>query len=1011
MVVGECLSICKTIMTSDLVLSHLCYVFQYSKNIQELETETEYLENEWGMINEMVKSEERNAKLVRSGVEKWLASVTEKKKEIEEFLRDEQIQDTRCFICGCPNICRRYQLGKNSKSLTESVTKLRNEGGKLIKRRVAHSPPLPELPSAPKHWNSRHHIFTGIMDALKNPHIKLVGVHGADGCKVVVTSRRQDVFRNIKQNSVDQVDRRVIKEFRVDVLTEEEAWALFMKTAEISDDSEMPPEADVLCRECRGLPVAILAVAGALKGKEMPSWKDAVEQLKNSKLDGIVDIDQTRFSDLTLFFSLRSQRILRLSNIITLEDKFMVLMNKAEVVCLNGLEDLRKGLHERDGMIFSELKYLEIQNCNFVEHIFGRPIMFQPTPRQGSFDCVEIEEIVINEGQEDDGALIFPKLEEMQLENLPNFRSFRSSMRETSIKNADNSNPAQPLFSETVEFPSLRTLRLRELKDLREVCHDRDGMVFPKLKQLTIWDCNNVEHIFGKQKMSQPTPRQGSFGNLSSLYVDGCKVKYLFPLSVARCLVKLQRLLIWDCAEIEEIVINVGQEDDGALIFPKLEEMQLKKLPNLRSFRSSMRETSIKNADNSNPEQPLFSETVVFIEHCNNVERIFGGPIMFQPTPRQGSFGNLSSLFVDDCKVKYLCPLSVARCLIKLERLEISNCAAIEEIVINEGQGDNRKLIFPKLEHMQLRNLPNLRSFRSGMRETSIKNADNSNPAQPLFSETVEFPSLRTLCLRELKDLREVCHDRDGMIFPELKHLTIRKCNFVEHIFRRPKMLQPTPWQGSFGNLSTLVVAHYKVKYLFPLSVARCLVKLERLKINNCTAMEEIVINEGQGDDGELIFPKLEHMQLQNLPNLRSFRSSIREASIKNTDNSNPAQPLFSETVVFPNLSRLSLIGLKDLREVCHDRDGMVFSELNICYGIKLPSSVRWKIIKCPSFLRTEEVLGGQTEGEGQLIGGSGGAVEERGERVGTGEIGVGRTRNVGGVGITRSSWNLMGRS
>ncbi|KAL6957477.1 hypothetical protein U1Q18_045420 [Sarracenia purpurea var. burkii] len=1447
-------------IASDLVLSHLGYVFHCSINIQKLKNEKENLENERTRINIMVESEKRNAKIILPDVENWQTSVEKMKEEIDEFLRDEQRKNMRCFKYRCPNIRWRYRLGKKSKSMTESVTSLKDEGTRLMGLPVAHSPPPPEIHSAHEHWNSRDHIFKGIMEALKDPHFKLIGVHGAggvgkttmvneagnkakgemlfdvvamatvsqkmdkkkvqedlasylglelegneiartnllkhrlnnekknliilddvweplnledigipvldgkNGCKVVVTSRRQDVFRKIRQNSVNQVDPRVVKEFRIDILTEEEARTVFMKTAEISDNSEMFPEADVLCRECRGLPVAILAVAGALRGKERYSWKDAVERLKNSELDGIVDIDQTRFSDLTLISTLRlsydylnredtqtgkdaqscfllcslfpedakisiddlvrysfgmkllngnldtlrnrvltlvkrlqkdyllldggdenvvsmhdvirdvaisiakkdrgylvehnlekwpekinnesylaislrsqnfhglpnelegkqfhtivlkcnqsrhttvpnnffkgienslevldlsempmesppqsiamlvklrmlslngltrdiallgrlksleililhgitelapeithltrlrlldlskchelgvfppnvisklqnleelyisdkfeqwdveatnqerrnakvdelnslthltalqvyipetsltllndswssklkrfriwigtnwktrayvkysSRRILGLSNIITLEAKFKVLINKAEDLYLNKLEDLRNVCHDRDGKVFPELKYLRIENCNFVEHTFGTPKMFQPTPRQGSFgnlsslsvddckgkymfplsvarclvklqklsitDCAEIEEIVINEGQEDDGALNFPKLEYMELFKLPNLRSFRSSMRETSIKNADNSNLAQPLFSETVEFPSLRTLRLRELKDLREVCHDRDGMVFLELNDLTIWECNNVEHIFGRPKMFQPTPQQqGSFGKLSSLHVWECnKVKYMFPLSVARCIVKLQELSITDCAEIEEIVINEGQEDDGALIFPKLEEMTLSNLPNLGSFRSSMRETSIKNADNSNPAQPLFSETVEFpslrelelrelkdlrevchdrdgmvfpelkdltIRECNNVEHIFGKPKMFQSTPRQqGSFGKLSSLRVENCKVKYLFPLSVARCLVKLQGLSITDCVEIEEIVINEGQEGDGALIFPELEEMGLSKLPNLRSFYSSVKETPIKDADNSNSAQPLFSEIVVFPSLRELRLYKLEDLREMCHDKDGMVFPKLKDLSIQECNNVEHIFGRPKMLQPTPRQGSFGNLSSLSVTRCKVKYLFPLSVARCLVKLQELIIENCAEIEEIVINEGQEDDGALIFPELEEMELSKLPNLKSFYSSVKETLIKDADNSNSAQPLFSETVVFPSLSELQLDEIPNIKAVwnintppTNSFNNLTSLEVVLCDGLSYvaPSEVLENLSKLQS--------------------------------------------------------------
>ncbi|KAI8006735.1 Disease resistance protein [Camellia lanceoleosa] len=71
-----------------------------------------------------------------------------------------------------------------------------------------------------------------------------------------------------------------------------EAWSLFTKVAEISVDSEIPSEAKEVCDQCGGLPVAIRAVAAALKGKGKHAWKDALRQLKNYKIKEIADIDQ-----------------------------------------------------------------------------------------------------------------------------------------------------------------------------------------------------------------------------------------------------------------------------------------------------------------------------------------------------------------------------------------------------------------------------------------------------------------------------------------------------------------------------------------------------------------------------------------------------------------------------------------------------------------------------------------------------------------------------------------------
>ncbi|KAI8008156.1 putative disease resistance protein [Camellia lanceoleosa] len=89
------------------------------------------------------------------------------------------------------------------------------------------------------------------------------------------------------------------KEILIGVLGEPEAWTLFKKTVGISIDSEIPFEAKEVCDKCGGLPVAICAVAAALKGKGKHAWKDALRQLKNYKLKEIAGID------LDLYISLK----------------------------------------------------------------------------------------------------------------------------------------------------------------------------------------------------------------------------------------------------------------------------------------------------------------------------------------------------------------------------------------------------------------------------------------------------------------------------------------------------------------------------------------------------------------------------------------------------------------------------------------------------------------------------------------------------------------------------------
>ncbi|WRX28898.1 NB-ARC - like 10 [Theobroma cacao] len=55
------------------------------------------------------------------------------------------------------------------------------------------------------------------------------------------------------------------KEVHLNILSENEAWALFKDKAGVEDDSPTLIVAKEVARECNGLPLAIVTVAKALK--------------------------------------------------------------------------------------------------------------------------------------------------------------------------------------------------------------------------------------------------------------------------------------------------------------------------------------------------------------------------------------------------------------------------------------------------------------------------------------------------------------------------------------------------------------------------------------------------------------------------------------------------------------------------------------------------------------------------------------------------------------------------
>jgi len=94
-------------------------------------------------------------------------------------------------------------------------------------------------------------------------------------CKILITTRSEAVC------TLMDCQRTIY----LPILTDEEAWTLFQNKALISEST---PDAlkklgRLISNECKGLPVAIAAVACSLKGKAETIWRVALNKLKNSK--------------------------------------------------------------------------------------------------------------------------------------------------------------------------------------------------------------------------------------------------------------------------------------------------------------------------------------------------------------------------------------------------------------------------------------------------------------------------------------------------------------------------------------------------------------------------------------------------------------------------------------------------------------------------------------------------------------------------------------------------------
>ncbi|KAH7517482.1 hypothetical protein FEM48_Zijuj09G0069500 [Ziziphus jujuba var. spinosa] len=306
-------------------------------------------------------------------------------------------------------------------------------------------------------------------------------------------------------------------------------------------------------------------------------------------------------------------------------------------------------------------------------------------------------------------------------------------------------------------FAHLKKFSLRSCEKLKYMVDwSRDETpeaVFPGLESLEIHDLENLKEICHGQPSKKSSPEASrsssstslaSFGKLRSLTLDGCpKLKNIFSMSIARGLTLLQTLDVSECNELEEIISKIGEDDEKPIkeigLFPELTDLSLDDLPKLRRFNSISSRNKVVLADKKDMST---HEMDKFADQSQRYDQLdIGSSSVLLATP---GFQNLRSLLVVRCtSLRNLFLPCIAKLLVNLETLEVKGCAMMESIVEKEEEMEEALkgivLMFPKLNLLELENLPNFTTF----------SAEDS---------TLALPSLEILSIRMCPKVKTLDH-------------------------------------------------------------------------------------------------------------------------------------------------------------------------------------------------------------------------------------------------------------
>ncbi|XP_031397292.1 uncharacterized protein LOC116208161 [Punica granatum] len=519
-------------------------------------------------------------------------------------------------------------------------------------------------------------------------------------------------------------------------------------------------------------------------------------------------------------------------------------------------------------------------------------------------------------------------------------------------------------------FPRATSLKLSGLLGLKSFCQRRHISKWPSLEELEITSCDRIQNLFchidffqeaaGNSNDVGSPPQQtlffvdkvsflclerlkvssmnslttiwhsqvdaDSLSELIEITVEGCdKLVTLFRPGTARLFQNLEVLNIRRCRALEvvyEIEENAGSHLPGLVAVTKLKKLSLTDLANLQHiWRMDPR-----------------------------------GILRFQ---------NLSSVSVMGCSsLGYLFHASVAKALVQLVELEVKDSSL--EVIVAEDKGvppaSTLEFVFPRATKLELSDLPQLKSFYPGkyisrwpsLRELMIFKSNKveifafdskksraitrtgNQAEQPLFLvDKGTFSIGETLHMQHNDNMKQIIwsgrnHPKltcfsSGVHFhfTNLTALKVENCRSLKNILN-PNMVSELPWLATLeirdcAMLEAVIVGEKKAR--------RRNIRLGKLRYITLESLPKLVSFCPRGCLFEC--PSLKGMTLKNCPEMRTFTSphlkekalnamgeNSKESYSSSGDIDIRREPFFSEKVSFPQLEKLRISGMKNLRTI-----------------------------------------------------------------------------------------------